>query len=172
MSYASELRRAMATIAQEPNSIFVGQAVRYPGQAAFPTFADVPMEKRVELPVAEDFQAGFCMGLALEGLLPLCFYPRWDFALLAANQIVNHIDKAKWLGWNAKVIIRTAVGWRAPHDQGPQHRQDYSEPFRAMCEEANVLEIKTEEEVMPAYEMALYSERSTILVEQISMYGK
>jgi pyruvate/2-oxoglutarate/acetoin dehydrogenase E1 component len=172
LSYRGELTKAMAILAAESNSIFVGQAVRYPGQAAYPTFADVPMERRIELPVAEDFQAGFCMGLALEGYLPVCFYPRWDFALLAANQIVNHLDKATWLGHPAKVIIRTAVGWKEPHDQGPQHRQNYTDAFRLMCDTIAVREVETEAQIMPAYELALASRYSSIIVERIPMYGK
>jgi len=172
MKYREELRKAMALLASDLRTLFVGQAVRYPGQAAYPTFADVPMNRRIELPVAEDFQAGYCMGLALEGYLPVCFYPRWDFALLAANQIVNHIDKARWLGWQAKVIIRTAVGWSEPHDQGPQHRQNYSKAFGEMCQDIDVVELEEACEVMPAYHTALLAERSTILVERIPLYGK
>jgi len=170
--YYDELRKAMALISQEHHSLFVGQAVRYPGQAAYKTFEDVPLWKRIELPVAEDFQAGFCMGLAMEGWLPLCFYPRWDFALLAANQIVNHLDKARYLGWTAKVIIRTATGWTKPHDQGPQHRQDYSKAFRLMCEDIEVVELDATEQIMPAYREALEREHSTILVERIPLYGQ
>ena len=170
--HRDELRRAMALLAENPSTLFVGQAVRYPGQAAYPTFADVPMSRRIELPVAEDMQAGFCMGLALEGYIPLCFYPRWDFALLAANQIVNHLDKALYLGFpDARVIIRTAIGWRKPHDQGPQHRQNYSAAFAMMCETINVVELDSASEIVPAYERALWAERSSILVERIPLYG-
>lgn len=161
----------MAMLARDIRTVFVGQAVRYPGQAAFSTFADVPMSRRIEMPVAEDFQAGFCMGLALEGYIPVCFYPRWDFALLAANQIVNHLDKARWLGWDAKVIIRTAVGWKEPHDQGPQHRQNYSDAFRMMCQDIKVVELTQADDVMPSYRQAMERHCSTILVERIPLYG-
>lgn len=172
LGYRDELRKAMALIAERHNSVFVGQSVRYPGQAAYPTFEDVPMWKRIELPVVEDFQAGFCMGLAMEGYLPLCFYPRWDFALLAANQIVNNIDKARWLGWDAKVIIRTAVGWKAPHDQGPQHRQNYSIPFSGMCDNIVVKELLDARDILPEYQAAIERAQSTILVERIPFYGR
>ena len=161
----------MALLAADPRTLFVGQAVRYPGQAAFKSFIGVPMEKRIELPVAEDFQAGFCLGLALEGYIPLCFFPRWDFALLATNQIVNQLDKAPWLGWQPKVIIRTAVGWKEPYDQGPQHRQNYSAVFQAMCDTIEVRELTRAEDVMPGYIEALQAPGPFILVERIPLYA-
>lgn len=171
LKYRDELTRAMTLLAWDPRTIFVGQAVKYPGQAAYPTFAHVPVTKRVELPVAEDFQIGLSFGLALEGFVPVSFFPRWDFLIRAANQIVNHLDKAKWLGWEPQVIIRTAVGWKEPYDQGPQHRQNYSDAFRLMCESIEVVELTNAHEVMPAYVAALKRKGSTILVERIPLYG-
>ena len=64
------------------------------------------MGKRIEMPICEDFTVGFCTGLALEGYIPVCFIPRWDFLILAANQIINHLDKIPLLGgFKPKVII-------------------------------------------------------------------
>ena len=77
-------------LARQPNSLFVGQAVAYDGQAAFKTFAKVPKAKLLEMPVVEDFQMGFCIGLALEGYIPVCFFPRIDFMLLALNHKCQH----------------------------------------------------------------------------------
>ncbi len=173
LSYSEELTEAMRILAAHPKTLFIGQAVRYPGQAAYPTFEHVPMERRIELPVAEDFQIGVSFGLALEGYIPVSFFPRWDFLILAANQILNHLDKAAWLGWpDTKVIIRTAVGWREPHDQGPQHRQNYSKAFDMMCETIEVVELERADEIVPAYFAALERKGSTILVERIPFYGR
>lgn len=54
LSYYHELTAAMKWLAEDVRTIFVGQAVRYDGQAAFDTFRDVPMSKRIEMPVCED----------------------------------------------------------------------------------------------------------------------
>ena len=35
---------------------------------------------------------GISTGLALNGFIPDC-YPRFDFLILALNQLVNHLDK-------------------------------------------------------------------------------
>src|SRR5688572_22553918 len=49
-TYFEELTNAMALLAEHPQTVFVGQAVKYDGQAAFGTFRNVPMERRIELP--------------------------------------------------------------------------------------------------------------------------
>ena len=162
----------MRWLATNPRAVFVGQAVRFPGQAAFSTFEGVPMERRLEMPVAEDFQMGFCTGLALQGLIPIAFYPRWDFLIIAANQLLNHLDKAPLLGWGApKVIIRVAVGRTKPLDPGPQHCQNYTYPIRQMLKTMSVMEIFTPEGIVPAYEWALAERRSCIVVEYMSKYA-
>jgi pyruvate/2-oxoglutarate/acetoin dehydrogenase E1 component len=169
MSYFDEITKAMAVLAQHPKTLFVGQAVRFDGQRAHATFKDVPMERRIEMPVCEDFQMGFCTGLALEGYIPVCFFPRWDFAILAANQILNHLDKIPLLGgFRPKVIIRTAVGASAPLDPGPQHTQDYTQQFREMCRTVNVIEAYAP---LAAYGDALNKYvYSSIVVERMELY--
>lgn len=169
-TYLSELGRAMGLIARRPNTLFVGQAVAYPGQAAFKSFVEVPMEKRIEMPVAEEFQMGFCTGLALEGFLPVCFYPRWDFMILALNQLVNHLDKMPYFGFFPKVLIRVGIGRAEPLDPGPQHCQDYSGPVRQMLKTIKVVNLPSKETIVPVYQMALDSEGPVILVEDMRLY--
>jgi pyruvate/2-oxoglutarate/acetoin dehydrogenase E1 component len=171
VSYLNEITKAMAMLASDPRTLFVGQAVEYDGQRAHATFKDVPTERRIEMPVIEDFQMGFCTGLALEGYVPVCFFPRWDFAILAANQIINHLDKIPLLGgFRPKVIIRTAVGASKPLNPGPQHVQNYSHPFGAMLQTIQVQQLLFTEEIVPAYQAALERDTPTILVEHMSYY--
>lgn len=169
-SYAGELARAMAMLAEDERTLFVGQAVKYPGQAAFETFRDVPIDRRIEMPVCEDFQVGFCTGLALQGYIPVSFFPRWDFLIIAANQIVNHLDKLPAMGWAPKVIIRTAVGRSRPLNPGPQHTQNHTCGMRQMLSTMSVHEIFSAKYVMDTYRMALASERSCIVVEHMEKY--
>mgnify|MGYP001574843963 FL=1 len=133
MTYKEAITNAMGMLAEHQNTLFVGQTVIYGGQAMFATLRDVPKDRRIEMPVAEDFQMGFCTGLALEGFIPVSVYPRWDFLLLAANQLVNHLDKLPLMGnFRPKVIIRTGVGPTVPLDAGPQHTQNHTAAFRLM----------------------------------------
>jgi len=169
-AYGNALRDAMGLLAQDERTLFLGQAIAYSGQAAFKTFDFVPPERRIELPVAEDFQMGLCTGLSLEGYIPVSFYCRWDFLLLAANQLINHLDKLPLMGWTPKVIIRVAVGRSKPLDPGPQHRGNYTEAFHRMLETIKVLRLDSVEDVMPAYMHAAKCEGSILLVERMDLY--
>lgn len=169
--YAQEVTKAMTMLAQDERTIFIGQSVAYDGQALFNTFDGVPMDKRVEMPVAEDFQMGFCIGLSLMGKIPVCFYPRFDFLLLAVNQLVNHLDKIPLISdYRPKLIIRTAVGHTHPLDPGPQHTQNHSEAFRSMLNTVDVVEIHSHEQVNEIYSQAMESQKSTLVVEYMEKY--
>lgn len=172
MIYKHELIRAMDTLARNPKTLFIGQSVRYGGQAMSPTLAGVPMERRIELPVSEDLQMGFCTGLALEGFIPVCIFTRFDFMLLAMNQLVNHLDKLPILSeFNPKVIIRVAVGTDKPINPGPQHTQNHSDALRMMLKTVCVTELLSAEQICPAYEHALDNSGSYVLVEHMSKYN-
>ena len=172
LGYFGALTWAMKWLADQPSTLFLGQSVAYPGQRAHDTFKSVPMEKRIELPIAEDFSVGLCTGLSLQGFLPILFLPRWDFTIIAANQILNHLDKIPLLGdFHPKVIIRTAVGASRPIDPGPQHTNDYTQFFRRVCRTIRIEELNKAEDVILAYKRALAMPRSTIIVEKMELYG-
>lgn len=170
MSYLGELARAMSMLAADPRTLFVGQAVRYPGQRAHQTFADVPMDRRIEMPVAENFQVGFCTGLALRGYVPVSFFPRMDFLICGMDQLVNHLDKLPVMGVTPKVIIRTAIGASSPLDPGPQHTQNHIAALRLMLRTVEVIELPEAADVMPGYQRALAMPGSCIVVEYMARY--
>ena len=171
MTYKEAITNAMGMLAEHQNTLFVGQTVIYGGQAMFATLRDVPKDRRIEMPVAEDFQMGFCTGLALAGFIPVSVYPRWDFLILAANQLVNHLDKLPLMGdFRPKVIIRTGIGPKVPLDAGPQHTQDHTAAFRLILKTVEILEIRTAEEVLPCYTHALACEGSALVIEHLEKY--
>lgn len=155
----------MRRLAEMPETLFLGQSVSYDGAAIHASLKGVPLDRRVEMPVAEEFQMGYCIGLSLVGKLPVCIYPRIDFMLLCVNQLVNHLDKLPLWGWKPKVIIRTTVGKRRPLNAGPQHTQNHTEAFQKMLHTIAVREVRVPAEVAFAYDMARKSDRSTLIVE-------
>lgn len=170
MKYAEELKKAMSFLAEHPKTIFIGQAVEYEGTGLYDSLSHLPKNKRVELPVAEYLQSGLANGMAIEGMIPVSTFPRWNFLLMAADQIVNHMDKFSEMSDGEcapKVIIRVAVGSERPVDPQCQHKGNFSESFRLMCKNTEIIELKEPEEIMPAYEKALGREDgvNTILVE-------
>lgn len=164
LSYFQELTDAMTMLAGHPKTLFVGQNMRYDGQRMHASFAGVPMERRIEMPVCEDLQMGFCTGLSLEGYIPICVYPRMDFMLLASNQLVNHLDKMT--GFKPKVIVRVAVGSTTPLNPGPQHVGDYVEAFSLMLKNIPVVEFEP-----GVYEDALEGSGPVVVVERMEKYA-
>ena len=101
--------------------------------------------KLLELPVTEELQMGISIGLSLSGITPISIYPRWNFLLLATNQIVNHLDKISLLSNNEympKVIIRTSIGSERPLHPQHQHVGDFTESFKLMCKNIEFIVLK------------------------------
>ena len=92
--------------------------------------------------------------------------PRLDFVIIAANQLVNHLDKwALMGGGNPKVIIRTMPGSIAPIYSGPQHSQDHTEALHLLCPHITVLKITQPEHIYSAYQRAVEEPGPFILIE-------
>jgi pyruvate/2-oxoglutarate/acetoin dehydrogenase E1 component len=177
MKYFDELKRSMAFLAQDPRTIFIGQAVAVAGTAMTNTLKDVPRDRLIELPVAEEMQMGMTTGMALTGLVPVSIFPRWSFLLCAINQLVNHLDKVQVMsnnGYKTKAIIRTGIGSQRPLHPQHQHVGDYTEALRAMCTTIEVIRLEEPSDIFQAYERALLRDdgRSTILVEYGDYYGE
>lgn len=168
MKYYEEIKRAMSLLATHPKAMFVGQAVRYPGTGLYDSLTHIPDEKKYEFPVAENLQMGVCTGLAITGYLPIAVYPRWNFLIVAADQIVNHLDKYPLMSNGElvpKVIIRVAIGSEQPVDPQAQHKGDFTDAFKSMCRSIHIVRLDEPEQIYPAYQDALKSHFSTILVE-------
>jgi len=164
--YFEELRRAMNVLSYHPKSIFVGQAVACAGTAMSNTLTDVPVHKRLEFPVAENMQMGFCTGIAMAGWLPICIFPRINFMLEAISQLVQHLDKIPLFSdYRPKVIIRTAIATPVPLDPGPQHLGDYTDAVEKMLSTVRVVRLADANEIVPAYRAAMEADHSTLLVE-------
>lgn len=160
------INEAMLMLAADERTLFVGQSVAYDGATMYYSLRGVPLDKRLEMPVIEDFQLGFCIGLSLNGHIPICIYPRMDFLLLAMNQLVNHLDRFCEMGdFRPKVIVRTRVGPTKPLNAGPQHTGNYTEALALMLRNVDVVELNHADDVMPCYRDALASPRSTLVVE-------
>lgn len=157
MIYKNALIDAMSWLARQSDTIFIGQTTVFPGSYMHGSLRDVPKEKMIEWPVAEEMQMGASLGLSLEGYCVVSIYPRFDFLILAMNQLVNHIDKIRWMSegkMQPRIIIRTSVGPRKPLDAGPQHTQDHCEAFEKMLTTVNVVRLIRAGMIGPFYRQA------------------
>ena len=174
MKYKDELIRSMKWLGEKENTLFLGQATAFSGHAISGTLTEVPKDRLIELPVMEEVQMGMCAGLSLEGYVPISIYPRFNFMMLAINQLVNHIDKMKKMSKNMlvpKVIVRVAVGARKPLDGGEQHTQDFTEALKNMLTEVKVVELVEPKQIFQSFKDAYDRDGSTVLVEWGDYYS-
>lgn len=175
MKYFDELKRAMEMLAGDPRVIFMGQAVEYAGTAMSNTLKDVPKEQLLEMPVFEDTQMGMTLGLALAGYIPVSIYPRWNFLVCATNQLVNHVDKITMMSdYKPRIIIRTGIGSERPLHPQHQHVGDYTDAYRLLCPNIDIIRLEEPRHVYDAYCTAYLRRdgKATILVEYGDYYNE
>jgi pyruvate/2-oxoglutarate/acetoin dehydrogenase E1 component len=175
--YFDELTRTMTYLGEQEDTIFLGQAVEYKGTAMTNTLKQVPRKKLLEMPVNEEMQMGITNGLAIAGSVPISIYPRWNFLLLAVNQLVNHLDKYSLYtdgDYQPKAIIRTSIGSMRPLNPQIQHTGDFTDAFRHMLTTIEVIRLDEPEDIFPAYEKAYNRTdgKSTLLVEWGDYYNE
>ena len=81
-------------------------------------------------PISEAGMVGAAAGMALRGLRPGVEIMFGDFLTLAADQLINHIAKFRWM-YNDQVrvplVVRTPMGGRRGY--GPTHSQTLEKLF-------------------------------------------
>jgi len=177
VKYFDELKRAMDYLGEQDNTVFLGQAVEYKGTAMTNTLKDINKEKLIEMPVCEEMQMGITNGLAISGKVPVSIYPRWNFVLLAVNQLINHLDRMPIFThgeYIPKVIIRTGVGSERPLNPQAQHVGDFTEGFEKMFKNIEIIRLEEPEDIFPAYQKAYTRTdgKSTLLVEYGDFYSE
>jgi len=115
------------------NSYLMGLGVPDP-KGIFGTTLNLHKEfgsKRVlDTPTSENGMTGVAIGSAIVGMRPIIVYQRVEFALLAAEQIINQAAKWNYMTdgkTNLPIVIRLIIGkgW----GQGPQHSQSLESIF-------------------------------------------
>lgn len=87
-------------------------------------------ERVLTTPIAEAGFVGVAAGMALRGLRPVVEIMFGDFLMLAADQVLNHIAKYRWM-YNEQVRVPLVI--RAPmgggRGYGPTHSQSVEKHF-------------------------------------------
>lgn len=169
--YKDALTEAMTFLGQQDNTVFIGQQIVYAGNPMSTTLGNVPKDRMVELPVMEESQMGMSLGIAMTGKTVITFYPRWDFIILAVNQLVNHIDKYELMTKHrANILIRLGKGSDKPLDPGHQHKGNYLEEFKSMCPNIRFHDLKTTNDIVTSYKFAYTTGGVHVLVEYPELY--
>jgi len=171
--YKIALTKVMSDLAKLDETIFIGQQIIYAGNPMSTTLTDVPKEKMIEVPVMEETQMGMSLGLAITGKTVISFYPRWDFVISAANQLINHVDKYELMtGKKVNILIRVGKGANVPLDPGHQHKANYINEFKTMCPNIEIHDLKTWQDVELSYKYAIENCGVHILAEYPELYNK
>jgi deoxyxylulose-5-phosphate synthase len=162
--YKDALTNAMTELSKLDDTIFIGQQIIYAGNPMSTTLGEVPKEKMIEVPVMEETQMGMSLGLAMSGKRVITFYPRWDFIISAANQMINHLDKFEIM------TGKKLKGSDKPLDPGHQHKGNYIEEFKSLCKNIEFHDLKTPIDIELAYTYAMKEGGIHCLVEYPELY--
>ena len=161
----------MTDLSMNKNVVFIGQGLLR-GDRIYGTLNDVPVNKCLEMPIAENLIMGAAIGLSLRGFLPVVIFQRIDFMTIASDAIINHLAiMPKMSGGQLKIpmIIRTCLGAQnSKFYVGMQHNKNLIHMFSPHIK---TVEVKTPQEVSNEYTNAAASTEPTLIVEHKDLYG-
>ena len=169
ISYKEAMNLVMKELGDE-GAIFIGYNVAKGD--AMGTLKEVSAEQKLETPVAENLMSGLAIGMSFEEFLPVLYFERHDFMMVAMDAIVNHIDKIERIShgeFKVPLIIRAVTADGGPFYSGITHSQDFTEVLRAAVT-FPVYDPKNGKEILEAFRNARDSKRPAIIVERKSRY--
>ena len=169
ISYKEAMIQSMTELGKN-GAIFIGYNTAKGN--AMGTLKDVPEDQKLETPVAENLMAGLAIGMSFEGFLPVLYFERHDFMLVAMDAIVNHIDKIERIShgeYKVPIIIRAVEAFGGPFYSGPTHHQDFTNLLKTAMT-SPVLDPITGVDVLKAFKGAKASGRPAIIIERKSRY--
>jgi pyruvate dehydrogenase E1 component alpha subunit len=169
ITYKEAVNQVMTEFGED-GMIFIGYNVAKGD--AMGTLKTVPIEQKLETPVAENLMAGLAIGMSFEGFKPVLYYERHDFMLVAMDAIGNHIDKIERIShgeYKVPIIIRAVEAFGGPFYSGPTHHQDFTEVLKTLVN-FPVLDTVTGVDILKAFRGAKESGRPAIIIERKSRY--
>src|SRR5690606_25722624 len=122
-----------AAFAADENVLMLGEDLLDPYGGAFKVargLSSAYPARVLTTPISEAAIVGLAAGMALRGLRPVVEIMFGDFITLAADQLVNHISKFRWMyndRVNLPLVVRTPMGGRRGY--GPTHSQSLEKLF-------------------------------------------
>mgnify|MGYP003650932707 FL=1 len=169
ISYKDAMNQVMDELGEE-GAIFIGYNVARGD--AMGTLKTVPKDQKLETPVAENLMTGLAIGMSFEGYIPVLYFERHDFMLVAMDAIGNHIDKIERIShgeYKVPIIIRAVEAFGGPFYSGPTHHQDFTNLLKTAVT-FPVLDPITGVDVLKAFKGAKASGRPAIIIERKSRY--
>jgi pyruvate/2-oxoglutarate/acetoin dehydrogenase E1 component len=122
-----------ASLAESEQVVFLGEDILDPYGGAFKVARGLSSafpERVLTTPVSEAGIVGLGVGMALRGLRPVVEIMFGDFLTLAADALINHAAKFRWMSNDqvrVPLVVRTPMGGRRGY--GPTHSQSLEKHF-------------------------------------------
>src|SRR5690554_1209750 len=125
----------------------------------------------IDTPISELGFAGIGIGAAMNGLRPVVEFMTWNFAVLAADQIINHATKAKYMTGGQ---IAMPIVFRGPNASAGQLGATHSVSYDSMYAHFPGLKVIYTSEPNDAkglLKSAIRDENPVLFMESEQMYG-
>jgi len=141
VQFREALNEAMSEeMRRDPNVFLMGEEVaEYDGayKVSKGMLAEFGEKRVIDTPIAELGFSGIAVGAAMNGLRPIVEYMTWNFAILAADQIINHAAKMLQMSGGQ---FHVPIVFRGGNGSAGQLAATHSQSFEAMY--ANVPGLK------------------------------
>ena len=176
MLYREALNKALdETMALDENIVVLGEDVGLYGGSYRVTeglYAKYGEKRLIDTPIAELSIVGNAVGMAIGGLRPVAEIMTANFALLAFDQIINHMSKLHYMS-AGKITLPMVV--RFPQGVSKQLAAQHSESYEQMLCAVPGLKVLAASDVNYAYHAlkhAIMSDDPFIFIEHELLYTK
>lgn len=128
-------------------------------------------KRMIDTPISEQAFAGIGVGAAMNGLRPIVEFMTFNFAVLAADQILNHASKVRYmLGGQVKVPII----FRGPNGSAGQLAATHSVAYDSMYAHfpgLKVIEVSEPADAKGLLKSAIRDDNPVLFMESEQLYG-
>jgi len=125
----------------------------------------------IDTPISELGFSGIAVGASMNGLRPIVEFMTWNFAILAADQIINHAAKMLQMSGGQ---FSCPIVFRGPNGQAGQLAATHSQAFEAMYAHFPGLKVITPSDPYDAkglLKAAIRDNDPVVFMESEKMYG-
>ena len=175
IQYREALREAMSEEMRRDNSVFLmGEEVaEYNGayKVSQGMLDEFGPKRVIDTPIAELGFAGIAVGASMNGLRPIVEFMTWNFAILAADQIINSAAKMLQMSggqYHCPIVFRGGNGQAG--QLAATHSQSF-ESFYAHVPGLKVITPSTPADAKGLLKSAIRDNDPVVFLESEKMYG-
>jgi pyruvate dehydrogenase E1 component beta subunit len=175
VQFREALNEAMSEeMRRDPNVFLMGEEVaEYDGayKVSKGMLAEFGEKRVIDTPIAALGFTGIAVGAAMNGLRPIVEYMTWNFAILAADQIINHAAKMLQMSGGQ---FHVPIVFRGGNGSAGQLAATHSQSFEAMYANIpglKVITVSTPYDAKGLLKAAIRDNDPVLFMESERMYG-